>query len=363
MKILMTTDTAGGVWHYALDLAEGLLKEQVQVVLISMGPSPVPSQIEQVKKRQKRGLQFYHRSLRLEWMEDPWEDVAVAAGWIRKIYDREKPDLLHFNNYAHVAMGWEVPVLLTAHSCMGSWWQSVKNEPLPPAYGQYFQTVKNSFLAADAVVFPSNALLEACQDIYGQINSPKVIYNGLSFTRTPAISEFSSKMPIIFSMGRLWDEAKNVELLLRAAPYIGGEIFIAGEKGKDLECPRNVRYLGKLTRKQVFNWLKISAIYVLPVKYEPFGLSFLEAASFQCALVGGNIPSMKEIWGESMTYIDPEDPKDLAKSCNELLHNPDLCNLKGEEAYRRGKIYSLQKKKENYLETYTDLMHKITAPI
>src|SRR5690606_32310614 len=130
----MTTDTAGGVWHYALDLAECLLEEHMQVVLVAMGPVPSFSQAEQVKKRQKKGLHFYHRPFKLEWMDDPWGDVAEAGHWIREIHDKEKPDLLHFNNYSHVGLDWEIPTLLVAHSCLGSWWQSVKKERLPHPY-------------------------------------------------------------------------------------------------------------------------------------------------------------------------------------------------------------------------------------
>src|SRR5690606_2302786 len=163
MKILMTTDTAGGVWHYAMDLAEGLLDEQIQVVLISMGPAPTTSQMEQVKKQQKKGLNFYHQPFKLEWMDEPWEDVTEAGKWIMQIYEKEKPDLLHFNNYSHVDLGWEIPTLLVAHSCMGSWWHSVKNESLPKLYTHYSETVKKSFLSADTVVFPSQALLDDCR--------------------------------------------------------------------------------------------------------------------------------------------------------------------------------------------------------
>ncbi len=119
MKILMTTDTAGGVWHYALDLAGALMEEDIKIVLVAMGPLPTPAQLSQVKKRQKLGLIFHHRPYKLEWMDDPWEQVDKAGWWIKEIYNNEKPDLIHFNNYAQVNLGWEVPTVLVAHSCVG----------------------------------------------------------------------------------------------------------------------------------------------------------------------------------------------------------------------------------------------------
>lgn len=352
----MTTDAVGGVWHYALDLSKCLLNQQIQVVLVCTGPAPGPSQWQQVKRLQKNGLTFYHRPYRLEWMDDSWDDVYEANTWIREIYTIEKPALLHFNNYAPVCLEWNVPTLLVAHSCMASWWQCVEKKPLPEQYGQYFHTVRTAFQKADSVIFPSEGLADICQEIYGNMPHAQVVYNGIDLPFIDPLYEFNSKMPIIFSMGRLWDKAKNIELLLEAAPYINGEIFIAGAKSKDTPCPpRNVRFLGKLSHQQVMNWLKISSVYALPVKYEPFGLSFLEAASNQCALVGGDTTTLREIWGKYMTYVNPDDPKDLANACNDLLENPVENRRNGEKAYQWAKKYPLHKMKEQYLDIYQQM--------
>lgn len=356
MKILMTTDTVGGVWHYSIDLAAGLLQEQVDVVLMGMGPLPNTAQLSQVKKCRKMGLTFYHRPYKLEWMDDPWEDIAEAGDWIKAVYHKEKPDLMHFNNYAQVCLEWDVPTVLVAHSCVTSWWEAVKKEPLPERYDRYFETVKRAFFKADVVVAPSQALLEVFHHLYGRINNPHVVHNGLSHT----FFEIGKKPPILFSMGRLWDEAKNIDLLLEAAPYIGGEIYIAGAKPKSLRCPKNVSFLGALNRQQIFNWLKLSSIYVLPVKYEPFGLSFLEAASCRCALIGGDISTLREIWGESMMYVDPENASELALSCNELLMDQDKSKHKGDEAWQRAKKYDLRNMKDQYLKIYGDALDQIS---
>lgn len=358
MKILMTADTAGGVWHYAIDLARVLMEGNITVILVAMGSQPNKAQLEQVKKNQKCGMAFYHRPYKLEWMDDPWKDVAQANQWIKEIVDQEKPDLLHFNNYAQVGLGWDIPSVLVVHSCVATWWHAVKREQLPEKYSHYFQMVKKALNSADTVVFPSKGMLDICQDVYGKVNNPEVVYNGLADTFEP-LSEFSIKMPILFSMGRLWDEAKNVNLLLDAAPQIRGEIFIAGAKTQNFDCPKNVTFLGELTRQQIFNWLKMSAIYVLPVKYEPFGLSFLEAASCRCALIGGDIPTLREIWGKSMTYIAPENAKELASACNNLLLDEALCRIKGDEAHQRAKNFPIIKKKNHYLEIYSQHSQKV----
>ena len=39
-RVLMTADTLGGVWTYAIDLCRGLANYGVQVVMLSMGRLP-----------------------------------------------------------------------------------------------------------------------------------------------------------------------------------------------------------------------------------------------------------------------------------------------------------------------------------
>lgn len=348
MKILMTTDTAGGVWHYSMDLTSCLLEEQIKVVLLAMGPKPDKAQQAQVDSL--NGLSFYHLPCKLEWMEDPWDEVDAAGDWIRKIYKDEKPDLIHFNNYAHVALGWDSPVLLVAHSCVASWWQAVKQEHIPERFDRYINTVRTAFHTADMVVSPTASMLKVYEQLYGTIAKAEVIYNGISVAEIKA-----KKKPIIFSMGRLWDEAKNISLILQAAKQIKGKIFIAGNKKNNVPAPGNVTFLGQLSRQEIFDWLNISAVYVLPVKYEPFGLSFLEAASHRCALVGGDIPTMKELWKDSMTYTPTGNSRELAKICNKHLGDEKFCQNMGLKAYQNSKKISLGEKKNQYIKLYSSM--------
>ncbi len=357
MKILMTTETVGGVWHYSVDLATCLTEEKMEVVLVAMGPAPGKCQEAEIKALKKLGVAFYHQTYQLEWMDNPWEDVQKAGVWVQSIFDKEKPDLMHFSNYAMVAMGWKVPVVLVAHSCVVSWWQAVKKEPLPERYYRYSETVQEAFNLADVVVSPSLAQLKIYREIYGDKGNQKVIYNGI----TPAPDYNSNKLPILFSMGRLWDDAKNVELIVKAAPRISGEIFIAGADPKKMTCPKNVTFLGELSRSQIFNWLKISCGYVLPVKYEPFGLTFLEAATHRTALIGGDIPTLREIWGESMHYVDTDDYLGLAVACNMLLNQKESSILGGEKAYIKSQLYTLKKMGNEYLKIYEGVLTNSTV--
>ena len=71
--VLMTADTVGGVWHYAVELAAALGCRGVRVALATMGAPLTPSQREQIASVSTATV--YESSYKLEWMEEPWDDV------------------------------------------------------------------------------------------------------------------------------------------------------------------------------------------------------------------------------------------------------------------------------------------------
>ena len=78
MTVLMTADTVGGVWSFALELAETLASLDARVVLAALGgaPADVPS-IPRVE--------VLPSEFKLEWMEDPWDDVQESGRWLLRI--------------------------------------------------------------------------------------------------------------------------------------------------------------------------------------------------------------------------------------------------------------------------------------
>jgi len=123
-RVLLTADTVGGVWTYAVDLARGLSARGVEVALATMGAPLSDAQRETAERIP--GLLVFESGFRLEWMEDPWRDVERAGDWLLGLEARFGPDLVHLNGYAHAALPWSAPKLVVAHSCVLSWWSAVK---------------------------------------------------------------------------------------------------------------------------------------------------------------------------------------------------------------------------------------------
>jgi glycosyltransferase involved in cell wall biosynthesis len=234
-----------------------------------------------------------------------------------KLKDQVKPDIVHLNSYSFGILHWGCPVIITAHSCVLSWWDAVKGGKLAAEWSEYKRHVTAGLRSADVVVAPSRTMLKAIEKHYDPVRSKTVIYNG----GDNSIFSIDRKENFIFSMGRLWDEAKNIKLILKAAPDIVYPIYIAGDDaGMDIsKVPENVHFTGQISPAQVAGWLSRAAVYLLPVKYEPFGYTFLEAAFSGCAIVTGDIESMHEIWGDSAVYASTCDTVSLAGTVSRLM--------------------------------------------
>ncbi|HET6692503.1 MAG TPA: glycosyltransferase, partial [Miltoncostaeaceae bacterium] len=145
--------------------------------------------------------------------------------------------------------------------------------------------------------------------------------------RCPVAFRPAPKEPFVFSAGRLWDPAKNVAALCEIASAIPWPVVVAGDTagpdggGRPIE---GVELLGRIEPARMRDWLARASIYAMPARYEPFGLSVLEAALSGCALVLGDIPSLREVWGEAALYADPFDDGALAAALRRLAGDAAL---------------------------------------
>ena len=350
MRILMTTDTVGGVWTYALDLAQALAAWSVDITLAAMGAPPSDDQCAQVAALPNVSLQV--GAYKLEWMDDPWCDVDAAGQWLLALAGQADVDLVHLNGYAHGALPWGRPVLMVGHSCVLSWWQAVKGEAAPSSWSTYRERVTAGLHAADCVVAPTAAMLQTLQQHYGAMEQARVIYNGRAADRFHG----ERKAPFVFSAGRVWDEAKNIQALACVAPDLEWPVYVAGPAarpdGRPAASFAGINQLGRLDGDDLADWMNHAAVYALPARYEPFGLTALEAALAGCALVLGDIPTLREVWGDAAFYVPPDDTQALAETLGTLARRRTLCARKGAAARRRAAQFSLQHMGDRYYELY-----------
>jgi glycosyltransferase involved in cell wall biosynthesis len=354
-RVLMTADAVGGVWTYALELTRALAHAEVEVLLAVMGPSPTGAQVREA--RSIANLHLIVGPFELEWMDEPWDDVRRAGAWLLDWEARWAPDVVHLNGYCHGALPWNAPAIIVGHSCVMSWWQAVLGEQAPARWDRYRREVAAGLAAADLVIAPSRAMLDALREHHGLRNG-RVIPNGRSAERFPA----GPKEPIVITAGRLWDRAKNLAALEAIAPRLTWPIYAAGP-GKDPdgsaadaaraeETSNAMRGLGVLSSDQLARWFARASIAALPARYEPFGLSALEAALAGCALVLGDIPSLREVWGDAAWFVAPDDIHGWHAALSSLIADQSAREHLAAAAHARAQQYSPERMAASYLEAY-----------
>jgi glycogen synthase len=354
MRILMTADTVGGVWTYALELTRALEPYDVEVLLAIMGPSLSASQREDA--RTLSNLSLFKSNYKLEWMPDCWPDVKRAGDWLLHLENRLQPDLIHLNGYAHANLPWQNPTLVAGHSCVYSWWQAVRGDTPPAEWQRYKTEVENGLHAADLVVTPSAAMLRALNAHYGPLDQARVIHNGRNAEQFNA----RRKRPFILSAGRLWDEAKNINRIADVAAELPWPVLVAGEfqhpdRGHSFVAGQ-CRWLGSLSESQLRRWYASASIYALPALYEPFGYTPLEAALSGCALVLGDIESLREIWGDAAVFVDPNDSAALKHELLRLIDDPQRRVEMSQRARERALEFTSARMAENYVAAYEELL-------
>jgi glycosyltransferase involved in cell wall biosynthesis len=356
MRVLMTTDGVGGVWNYSIHLAEALGTHGVQIALATMGPALNESQRQEV--RRLSNVQLYESTFKLEWMRDPWPDVDRAGQWLLDLADEIRPDLIHLNGYVHASLPWSSPTLVVGHSCVCSWFEAVRKCNATPQWNEYRRRVRLGLSRADLVTAPTAAALESLRRHHGSFRSAGPVPNGLDGDG----DTLSRSDDVVFCVGRLWDPAKNIATLDRAAKDIHLPVIAAGTTGGpdgqriDMKA---IRHIGFLDQTLLREWYHRAAVFVLPSLYEPFGLAALEAAQVGCPLVLSDIPSLREIWADAAVFVEPEDPEALAYEINRLIGVDSLRRRYGSLAHEAARTYTLGRMADLYHRTYCHLIGRV----
>ncbi|MEX0653125.1 MAG: glycosyltransferase family 4 protein [Phycisphaeraceae bacterium] len=354
MKVLMTTDTVGGVWTYAVELALSLRAEDVQVRLATMG-APINSV-------QRRQIDAFHLDVceseyRLEWMADPWADVEAAGRWLLDMEAEFEPDVVHLNGYAHAALPFRAPTLVVAHSCVVSWWHAVHHAEPPDEWELYRRAVERGLQAADLVVAPTWAMLDAIERCYGSLPHVGVVSNG----RDPRWFAPGRKEPFALAAGRVWDEAKNVTAVETAARGLPWPVYLAGETQHPVTgrvARQGLRPLGMLDPEAMAEWLGRASIFVHPARYEPFGLGVLEAALSGCALVLGDLQSLRELWDDAAVFVPPNDHEALRAAMARLMADDLARRDLARRACQRGLQLTPERMAAGYCRAYRQLVSR-----
>jgi glycogen(starch) synthase len=364
VHVLVTADTISGVWTYARELVTGLVARGVRVTLVTFGEIPLPEQVMWMDTL--HGLDYRPTAFRLEWMHEAEQDLPDSASFLSSLVSEVRPDVLHLNQFCYGNLQVNVPRVVMAHGDLISWTEAVQGHaPKPtPWLDWYRDTVSRGIDSADAVVAPSAWMLDTLCDTYGRPRRDEVIYPG----RNPIFfNPYISKEGSVLAVGRLIDAGKQVSLLtqhLHPVPVciVGSEQTIPQPRipiRADVKISTdetNVAIRGAQTEAQLRQLYSRASIYAATARYEPVGMSALEAALSRCAIVANDIPTFREVWGDAALYFRTNDAASLAENIRRLTEDREMCRAYANLAYARARErFTAKRMIDEHLKLYRSL--------
>lgn len=248
------------------------------------------------------------------------------------IKDKLKIDVIHahsfiWGGYAAVELGkhYNIPVMTTEHYS---------------GYGRNLFTdeeekiIRYSMNSTDRIVSVSSGLKNRISKYTDKdiLVIPNMVDNKI-FNFEP--TKIKKEKFTFFTVAYL-SEIKGIDILLKAFKHVvdknpNCELIIGGdgvEKGnleglcKKLNLTEQVTFLGALNREQVSNNMKKCDCFVLPSRYETFGVVYIEALSCGKPVIGTNTDAISDIINEDNGIIvEKEDVGGLIEAMTDILKN------------------------------------------
>ena len=334
LRLLLVSDAVGGVWTYSLELARALEPLRITTILAVTGPSPSPEQ-----RQAAGGIRLIDTRLPLEWLDTSESQIARAGEELQRIAEREGADVVQTSSAALLAgAAFDRPCVAVQHSCVTTWWDAVKDGPLPRDFEWRRDLVKRGLERADTIVAPTHAFADATRDAYALDRPLVAVHNGRTTRELGPLPQGD----FVFTAGRLWDEGKNVATLDWAAARIDAPFQAAGPahgpNGASVALD-HLLTLGDLSQDRIAGLLAARPIYASAALYEPFGLSVLEAAQAGCALVLSDIPTHRELWDGAAIFVEASDDGAFAAAIMQLFADRGRRNELGKRARERARSY------------------------
>jgi glycosyltransferase involved in cell wall biosynthesis len=352
-RILMTLDAVGGVWRYSVDLARCLEAEGIECVLVGCGPEP--SEAQQRECRDLGNVALTWTQQPLDWMAANESELNEVADTLLAIGRQWDVELLHLNLPSQAAnIADELPVVVTLHSCIVTWWAAVRRDVLPSAWQWQRTLTRRGVTRADAVMVPTKSHGHALAQSYGTVANLHVVANA-----TDMVFGQNAEEPIVFAAGRWWDEGKNVRTLDAAAALSPWPLIMAGAlSGPNGESTslHHAKSLGELPAESARAWMSRAAVFASAAVYEPFGLAVLEAAARGAALVLSDIPTFHELWDGAALFVAPDDAQGFAAAINRLVDYPNLRRRLVEYARHRASAFTSRQQVDRIQQVYAEAL-------
>ena len=256
---------------------------------------------------------------------------------------KERLDVTHFLNFNH-PLFYSGRYLTTIHDLTMNFFP-VGRQKLPILRQAYLLTMQHAATGSSAVIVPTETVKrDVIKYLHASPEKIEVIYEGVempacaiarpqkNYLKTVGITK-----PYLLFVSQ-WRPHKGLEVLLNAFEIVKKQhdvqLVITGKPNDQFpEIPaaiqaspnRNDIITPGFVDDELLDALYAGAeLFVFPSWYEGFGLPPLEAMARGVVVASSNTSVMPEILGQAAAYFDPYQPKDIARSIDQVLSDRTL---------------------------------------
>lgn len=371
------TDTGGQI-VYVLELAKALAKKRVKVDIITRAFNDYQEEEKYIAENVKivriptSTNKFVPKEKLFEEIPKFVENFVYYINKKRKVYN-----LIHSHywdgGYAGILLKkiLDVPHVHTPHTLgkakkLEMNIESAPIKKLKPYYRYHVRIAIEQKIYNDAdliIVLCETSRIQLLHYYIVDFEKIKVIYPGINTQifnpkPTPTDKTISLKPNAILTMSRLVP-AKGIDRLIDAINfiknkiplhlYIGGGNIQGSSSSKEEEETKNILqqkiqnyhlknkiyFLGQLNQNQVAAYYRKSNLFVLPARYEPFGLTVLEAMACKTAPLVSHVAGSREVIIDGLNgfIIDSHDRKKLGNQILKLLKDKKTLEKVSQNAF------------------------------
>ena len=255
-------------------------------------------------------------------MEKLYKEIVKKEGVIDIIHAQSS--LWGGISAAYIAEKYNIPLVITEHSSV---------ERGPYVKKSYIPFICDSYKKAQKVITVGNGLKNEIESLSGR-QDIEVIGNLVDLSKFTIKKRIKNEKFIFFSLAFLEGE-KGFDTLIKsfakkfkykeAVLYIGGD----GSQRSWLEAltvengvKDQIIFLGALSRDDVSKWMNKCDCFVLPSRYETFGVVYIEALASGRPVIGALNGGAEDIINNLNGYLIPIDDIDiLAEKMIEVYDN------------------------------------------
>lgn len=243
-----------------------------------------------------------------------------------------------------------VPVVLTVHDLL----PFRHPEYVPGAYSGILRwMVSTAARRARRIITVSESSRRDIVELLG-IDEAQVEVTPLAASAPPAITPTPRDPATLLFIGNRMPH-KNVGVVLEALALLPPESrprFVATGTSDSDPLTADVRRLRLDESVELRAWVDdeelerlyaTATAFVLPTRFEGFGLPVLEAMERGCPVICSDLPVLREVAGDAAVYVDTTSATALASAIRDLLGDPDELVRRAEAGRMRAGDFSWER--------------------